>query len=128
MLHAAVVQLQLHIFGNTIDAAKFDTRPAIASSNFRIVSERDFIRIALQKLFADQWMRSHAYEGTRLARNWSIAGRYAAKRQATTKIGRLEGLPATREETIYIYIGYPTKYSLPFEKMSLLKFFPRRTM
>ena len=31
MLHAAVVQLQLHIFGTTNDAARFDIRPAIAS-------------------------------------------------------------------------------------------------
>ena len=52
MLLAAVVQL--HFFGTTDDAARFDIRPAIASRNFRIVSERDFIRFALQKLFADQ--------------------------------------------------------------------------
>ena len=74
MLHAAVVRLQVHIFGTTIDAARFNIRLAIASRNFRIVSERDFIRIVLQKLFADQWMRSHTYEGTRLARSWNIAG------------------------------------------------------
>ena len=46
MLLTAVVQL--HSFGATNDAARFDIRPAIASRNFRKVSERHFIRFALQ--------------------------------------------------------------------------------
>ena len=41
MLLAAV--MQLHFFGATNDAARFDIRPAIASRNIRIASERDFI-------------------------------------------------------------------------------------
>ena len=52
MLLTTVVQL--HFLGDTKDAARFDIRPAIASKNIRIVSERDFLRFALQKLFADQ--------------------------------------------------------------------------
>ena len=46
--------VQLHFLGDTDDAARFDIRPAIASKNLRIVSEREFIRFALQKLFVDQ--------------------------------------------------------------------------
>lgn len=52
MLLTTVVQL--HLLGDTKDAARFDIRPAIASKNIHVVSERDFIRFALQKLFADQ--------------------------------------------------------------------------
>ena len=51
MLLAAVVQL--HFLGAIDDAARFDIRPAIACRKFRIVSERDFIRFVLRKLFAD---------------------------------------------------------------------------